>query len=1181
MPALFSGTDPEGVFTPIAQLGAGPDGSVVLGKQGERLVEVHHLLFDKTSPRWHMLEQRIRALGAIDHPAVRPVIDIELEPPSLVLEGDSFPPLAELVEQDAVAAERVLRILLELARALAAAHRVGIVHGKLHPWSVWVGANDRPHIELTGLATRSSTHEWLKACRAPEILDGAPPDAATDVFGLGALLSLFLASKKSETLLVEIAASAMKADPEQRPSLTDLIKSLNTALAAVTVRTTLPENEEESHRPLRPAIGVQIGRFELVKQLGAGAMGEVWEARDRTGGDSVAIKLLRPSVAADADLLRRFRKEARTLAKVGSPFIANIIDLNEDRGAHYLVLELVTGGSVGGALRRLTKLPESLALGIAGDVCRALAEPHRLGIVHRDLKPDNMMFVREGLELETNPVGQLVKLGDFGIARAAQEAKDTEQGQTRDGAVLGTPEYMAPEQAQGDGVTPATDVYAVGCCLFALVAGRPPFPLAPDAPPMTVLLSHMNDVPPRLETLVPEVSPPVAELVARCLEKDPKKRPADAAEVLGVIDQMCNGEAALITAHPAPPVQHESRIVTYEFVWELKSSPDQLWPYVSNTEKMNRAAGLAPVRFEIEQVKDSTLPTSGATTGRQRIAGVNLAWKEHPYEWIEGNRHVVLRVFKGGLLRWYVSEVHLERMPGGGTRLKNIVRLEPRGWFAKVLSKFEIGFKYRRGLDRVYRRIDRILSSGPTPGVDPIDPEIELSAQAETALQKSTEQLLAAGVPQRAVEALATFLGQASDQDVARIRPLELAAKFSVPEEAMIEATLHAAKAGALQMVWDVICPSCRIASSVAESLEKIEEHAACKACNIAFNVDFSRAIELAFRASAEIRAVETQTFCIGGPGHFPHVAAQVRLAPEERFALPLSLTPGYYVVRSAQLARSHEIRVTGQGGVRRLDLTLGAPTEPAVMTAGDQLLTIVNPEKREIVVRVERAGDRAYALTAARVMACAAFRELFPDQALAPGRLMAVTQATLVVAQIDDASRLFGELGDQRAFPVASRFFEIVAKHARDYGGSLVKTFGGLAISAFERPGPAVELALALQAHVDADPVTAGLRCRIGVHRGPMMALTQAGRLDYFGQNVEQALAIAEATPPEAVGVSEAVCSDVGVAERMAAVPEKVGLQTFGAASWVLHVRSKRSAQRALPARSSAVQTLLEGPVK
>ena len=141
---------------------------------------------------------------------------------------------------------------------------------------------------------------------------------------------------------------------------------------------------------------------------------------------------------------------------------------------------------------------------------------------------------------------------------------------------------------------------------------------------------------------------------------------------------------------------------------------------------------------------------------------------------------------------------------------------------------------------------------------------------------------------------------------------------------------------------------------------------------------------------------------------------------------------------------------------MRRIDVVLGERAELPPLTAGDQLLTLVNPTQREVLVRVERAGDRAFALTAARVMASAAFRELFPDQALAPGRLMAVTQATLVVAQLDDAQALFRELGDSKAFPVAARFFEQRRQRSRrEYGGSLVKTFGGLAIAGVRAPGP------------------------------------------------------------------------------------------------------------------------------
>jgi len=506
-------------------------------------------------------------------------------------------------------------------------------------------------------------------------------------------------------------------------------------------------------------------------------------------------------------------------------------------------------------------------------------------------------------------------------------------------------------------------------------------------------------------------------------------------------------------------------------------------------------------------------------------------------------------------------------MAGGGTKLRNTIRMEPRGWLARLLSKYEIGVKYKRNLEKVYRRIDRILAAGPSADIDPIDPEITLSAAARERIERAGNQLTMAGVEPAAADALISYLGRASDQDVARIRPLELATKFGVPEEAMIDAALHAAKLGILGMVWDVICPSCKIPSSVVESLAKIEEHARCKTCNIGFDVDFSRAIELAFRAAPDIRDVETRTFCIGGPAHFPHVAAQVRLAPSERFALQLSLPAGYYVLRSPQLTRTYEVRVTAQGGVRRSDITLGVPSDVLMMTAGDQLITLLNPEAREIVIRVERAGDRAFALTAARVMANAAFRDLFPDQSLAPGRLMSVTQATLVVAQVDDAQRLFHDLGDSRAFPVASRFFELVASIAKEYGGSLVKTFGGLAIAGFERPGPGVQAALALQAAVDADPVTTGLRCRVAVHRGPMMALTHAGRLDYFGQNVELALSLASTTPPAVVAVTQAVCQDVAVAERLQATPDQLGMQPLGGNSWALQISPPRGNPRVLPA--------------
>src|SRR5690606_31735235 len=181
-------------------------------------------------------------------------------------------------------------------------------------------------------------------------------------------------------------------------------------------------------------------------------------------------------------------------------------------------------------------------------------------------------------------------------------------------------------------------------------------------------------------------------------------------------------------AHPAPPVVRASAVQVYSFQWELASPPEALWPFVSNTEKMNRAVGLAPVRFEIASVRSSA--DGVRTTGRQRVAGLALQWREHPFEWIEGSRHTVLRVFDKGVLRWYVSEVTLERTAGGGTRLTNTIRLAPRGLLARLISKWELGFKYRRRLDKVYTRLDRVLAAGAPPEIDPIDPEVEVTAAA-------------------------------------------------------------------------------------------------------------------------------------------------------------------------------------------------------------------------------------------------------------------------------------------------------------------------------------------------------------------------------------------------------------------------------------------------------------------
>ncbi|WP_223776843.1 serine/threonine-protein kinase [Streptomyces sp. 135] len=281
------------------------------------------------------------------------------------------------------------------------------------------------------------------------------------------------------------------------------------------------------------------GRYELLAPIGAGGMGQVWRARDRSLDREVAVKLLVPSASAvegeQKQLLARFRQEARAAASLDSPYIVAVHDHGEDDGTPYLVMALVQGRSLDQILRESVRVPVADALRWAADVCRALDVAHTAGIVHRDIKPGNVMVARDGT----------AKVVDFGIAtfveRAAGDSRLTRTGQLPFGSVP----YLAPErfrQEAGDG---RTDLYALGCVLYELLVGRPPF----TGTAVGVMYNHVNDAPLRPGAARREVTRPVERLVLDLLAKAPEDRPADAAtaldRILTVARSLPTGEGAV------------------------------------------------------------------------------------------------------------------------------------------------------------------------------------------------------------------------------------------------------------------------------------------------------------------------------------------------------------------------------------------------------------------------------------------------------------------------------------------------------------------------------------------------------------------------------------------------------------------------------------------------------------
>jgi eukaryotic-like serine/threonine-protein kinase len=270
--------------------------------------------------------------------------------------------------------------------------------------------------------------------------------------------------------------------------------------------------------------GDQIGSYLIVRRIGEGGMGEVYQGRHRYIGRDAAIKILRPELSRDERVVKRFFTEARATAAIRHPGIVEILDCDiSPSGQAYLVMEYLRGEDLAHRIAKVGELSldTPLIVDLARQIAAALASAHGLGIVHRDLKPENIFLV-EG----PTP---LVKILDFGVAKLLYGNGDAHD-KTRTGSVLGTPMYMAPEQCRGAGtVDQRADIYALGCVLFEMIARRPPFVRGGAG---EVLIAHISEVPPRLSSLAPATPVALDELVADMLAKDPAARPQTMNDLL-------------------------------------------------------------------------------------------------------------------------------------------------------------------------------------------------------------------------------------------------------------------------------------------------------------------------------------------------------------------------------------------------------------------------------------------------------------------------------------------------------------------------------------------------------------------------------------------------------------------------------------------------------------------------
>ena len=579
----------------------------------------------------------------------------------------------------------------------------------------------------------------------------------------------------------------------------------------------------------------------------------------------------------------------------------------------------------------------------------------------------------------------------------------------------------------------------------------------------------------------------------------------------------------------------------YRWEFDLKSSPEQLWPLVADTNRFNRDTGVPSV----ETIGDDS------RNGRRRLRlttfGIPIEWEEQPFEWVRPQRFgVVRRYSKGPVAELRVLATLTPRADATGTKLVYEVWAKPNNLLGLLAIPIQIGIISKRKFARTFRDYDKVAQRD-TASPAPIAAEVEFTPGGRARLRELGERLAGDDCRPELVALVVDHIANADDFALARIRPYELARKWEKPRREILELCFQATRVGILDLQWNLICPMCR-GGEAKDSLDELSRNVHCDGCNIDFDVNFEQSVELTFHPNASIRHVEVDTFCVGGPQVTPHIVAQQLMPPDSKRSISIKLEEGRYRLRTLDLPGWQHLRASdrGQCGLSLRAQSGGWSSEEIEIShrCDVQLENATAREQLFILERTEWSDDAA---TAAEVTAVQMFRDLFAREALRPGEQISVGTLTVLFTDLKDSTRLYREIGDATAFGRVMNHFDVLKQTIAAQDGALVKTIGDAVMAVFRRPANALRAMLEAQERLANPPGgMLPLTLKAGMHTGPCIAVTLNDRLDYFGSTVNLAARLEGQSTGGDVVISTAVYSDPEVRELLADCPAGLAATHF-----------------------------------
>lgn len=603
-------------------------------------------------------------------------------------------------------------------------------------------------------------------------------------------------------------------------------------------------------------------------------------------------------------------------------------------------------------------------------------------------------------------------------------------------------------------------------------------------------------------------------------------------------------------------------LIVEEVVTPTALSPAACWALVSDTERLNREAGLAPMTLTPATGRGAVRYVADTVIGPFRVA-----FEELPFEWTAPERLVIRRRMTRGPARMLVVSFSVAPRAGGSSVTTRIEvelvarRWRPAGtmvarWVASRMDRAirrQAGEALRTSSSTTARGSGEVTtpSTSPPPAPRPstlpervslaLMPRVSVAPGALSGWTERVRRELGPD-PSAPVEQLVRWILGGPEHEVARVRPYELAAQWSAPPRAVLELCLAATVAGLLELTWDLVCPSCRTATSRGTTLAVLGATAHCDQCDLTFGLELDRAVEATFRPTRAARVVDEVRYCSGGPAMTPHVLAQrvLERGATSTLGVPSEATRLRLFARGGAMARV-ELSPTASASVdAHVHEHEIAPAVLEVAPGGAIVVHLDDGEARH--VKLERLDWASHAATAHDVSLIPRFRQRFSGEVLKPGLALAVSRVALVFSDLGASTALYTEHGDAVAFRLVQDHFELLAGIVAAHGGTVVKTIGDAVMAAFADEATALDAACAMSAAFPAfraaRPFAAHVSLKLGLYAGPCYVVEANGALDYFGQTVNIAARLQAQARDDELVVTEQAWQEACAARAPSAAP-------------------------------------------